>query len=55
MEEINILFGNRTRGLPVCSIVPQPSTGASYLNIANLPCHIKNKNRGRNEHAKDLK
>jgi hypothetical protein len=34
IEKSNDLIGNRTRDLPACSIVPQPST--FYLTIVQL-------------------
>jgi hypothetical protein len=33
LKEINDLFGTRTRNLPACSIVPQPSTLLIALHI----------------------
>jgi hypothetical protein len=37
---VNYTIGNRTRDLPACSVVPQP-TGSPHAPRPHPPCHIK--------------
>jgi hypothetical protein len=44
LEHFNYLIGNRTRDLPACSIVPQPSTLPRASSVAKSSSSVLHRN-----------